>query len=322
MKEGCAMNQKDSIKFRIILLLVLFILSAFSTVMAMELLKEGAEGEAVTEVQQYLFELEYLSVAPTGYYGSLTDQAVRKFQFEYGLNPDGVVGPLTYQALKDAVNRKNQVVIHTVVEGDTLSALAVKYKTSVTEIMKKNKLTDTTIVEGQQLYIPVADRAQIASRSRSGKVQVIPWSVVNEFWKRGENAVIIDVATGKQFRVRRHGGHHHSDTVPLTAEDTKIMLEIFGGKFSWARRSVIVYVKNTYIAASMNGQPHGKTSIPNNNFDGHFCVHFLGSRLHKNGRVDDGHQALIQKAASFNFPGAEEVEEEERVGLLFTPEGE
>ena len=51
------------------------------------------------------------------------------------------------------------------------------------------------------------------------------------------------------------------------------------------------------IAASMNGMPHGQQDIGDNGFDGHFCIHFLGSRVHRTGRVDPSHQEAIFKAA-------------------------
>jgi len=33
--------------------------------------------------------------------------------------------------------------------------------------------------------------------------------------------------------------------------------------------------------------------------DGHFCVHFLGSKLHVNNKVDPEHQKMVQKAAAW-----------------------
>jgi len=51
------------------------------------------------------------------------------------------------------------------------------------------------------------------------------------------------------------------------------------------------------IAASMNGMPHGSGAIPNNNFPGHFCVHFRDSTTHGSRKSDWGHRIMIWKAA-------------------------
>ena len=45
----------------------------------------------------------------------------------------------------------------------------------------------------------------------------------------------------------------------------------------------------------MNGMPHG-TSTLNNNFDGHFCIHFYNSRTHGTDRVDEDHQNAVARA--------------------------
>jgi len=79
------------------------------------------------------------------------------------------------------------------------------------------------------------------------------------------------------------------------------MKKIYGGKWSWARRAIVVEVDGYRIAASMNGMPHGGQAISGNNFDGQFCIHFLNSRTHGSDRVDPDHQAAIKKAAKSNI---------------------
>ncbi|PYZ99216.1 cell wall hydrolase [Alteribacter lacisalsi] len=60
-------------------------------------LQEGSSGEQVTELQETLFHLGYLPVSPTGYYGALTEEAVRSFQADFSLQTDGAAGPITLQ---------------------------------------------------------------------------------------------------------------------------------------------------------------------------------------------------------------------------------
>lgn len=61
-------------------------------------LKLQMEGEAVTEAQERLQSLGYLSKV-TGYFGTDTEKAVREFQQKNGLDVDGKIGPMTMEVL-------------------------------------------------------------------------------------------------------------------------------------------------------------------------------------------------------------------------------
>jgi len=54
-------------------------------------------------------------------------------------------------------------------------------------------------------------------------------------------------------------------------------------------------------AASMNGMPHGTTTISNNNFAGHFCIHFYGSKTHESNKVDPDHKAAEAAAMKYTW---------------------
>lgn len=56
-------------------------------------LRRGDQGEAVKRLQTLL------TVEPDGDFGPITERFVRKFQKENGLEPDGIVGKLTWTAL-------------------------------------------------------------------------------------------------------------------------------------------------------------------------------------------------------------------------------
>ena len=58
-------------------------------------------GSEVTTLQQDLKTLGYLSVEPTGYYGSLTKEAVIKLQSKHGLEQDGFAGAKTLSVIKN-----------------------------------------------------------------------------------------------------------------------------------------------------------------------------------------------------------------------------
>ncbi|MCM3600937.1 hypothetical protein M3175_09350 [Robertmurraya korlensis] len=129
----------------------------------------------------------------------------------------------------------------------------------------------------------------------SFEIEILPWEKAKDILPKGKKFTVIDVETGKQFKVQRRAGSRHADVQPLTTRDTKIMKEIYDGKWSWKRRGIIVKVGDQFIAASMHGMPHGAGALQNG-FPGHFCIHFLGSTTHRSGKMDKLHQLMILKA--------------------------
>jgi N-acetylmuramoyl-L-alanine amidase len=62
-------------------------------------LQFGDQGQQVAALQEKLVLLGYLEVAPTGYYGPLTEEAVRLLQQDFSLSANGVAGPETLYRL-------------------------------------------------------------------------------------------------------------------------------------------------------------------------------------------------------------------------------
>ena len=62
-------------------------------------LAKGDQGDAVRALQQRLADLGYYSAGVDGDYGGGTQEAVRLFQSQNGLNPDGVCGATTMSAI-------------------------------------------------------------------------------------------------------------------------------------------------------------------------------------------------------------------------------
>ena len=60
---------------------------------------------------------------------------------------------------------------------------------------------------------------------------------------------------------------------------------------------MIVSVDGRKIAASMASMPHDIDFIKDNNFNGHFDIHFKNSTRHVDGAVSDAHQRQIAIAA-------------------------
>lgn len=127
--------------------------------------------------------------------------------------------------------------------------------------------------------------------------EYLPWEQVKQIFPKYAQCTVQDFETGKQFRVVRRAGSSHADVQPINAQDTEIMKSIYG-RWSWRRRAVLVKLADgRTLAGSMNGMPHGSGAIKGNNFNGHFCIHFRGSKTHSSNSLDPAHQAMIWKAA-------------------------
>lgn len=279
-------------------LLVLALLSG----RALAALTLGSRGASVTAVQGYLVSLGLLAGRPDGVYGPRTREAVRSFQRQQGLVADGVVGPSTLDRLRQAAG--GRTVVHRVSRGDTVYGIARRYGTSADRVIALNGLTRPEFLRpGQTLMVPARGEALPEGSARlpeapvtPGSVELLSWPEVNRLFPRGTEAKVIDVGTGRTFRVRRIQGTNHADSEPLDFADTEVMRAAYGGRWSWDRRAVVVEVAGRRIAASMNGYPHGTGHYQRNGFKGHFCLHFLGSRTHGSRVVDPAHQAAVQAA--------------------------
>ncbi|MBR1586435.1 MAG: peptidoglycan-binding protein [Clostridia bacterium] len=114
---------------------------------------------------------------------------------------------------------------------------------------------------------------------------------------RGAIFEVKDVRTGRTFSCKRLFGANHMDSEPLTKSDAATLKSIYGGHYSWNRRAILVKYNGRVYAGSMNGMPHGTSTI-DNGWPGHFCIHFYGSMTHGTKKVDSAHQAAVTRAMS------------------------
>lgn len=281
-------------KFTVLTMMLAFLLT--SLVYA-DTLQNGSKGTEVKELQKQLIKLGYFKYEATGYFGSVTEAAVKSFQRKSGISADGIVGTVTYKKLYE------RVII--------ASRGSVKRQQNPNAEVVNEDLQD--------------DAGGEPSESSEGS-KVEPgeyldwWDFVRDYFKTGTTAQVIDYWTGKTFNIKRTYGTNHADSETLTKEDTAIMKELWGGEWSWTRRPAIIVIDGKRIAASIAGMPHaGRDNAPagaivknrsvgygtgsnldkikGNNMDGHFDVHFLNSRTHGTNRKDPGHQKAVREAA-------------------------
>ena len=133
-------------------------------------LRQGSRGPDVITLQYLLNVIsEYYPGIPApaqdGVFGSGTRQAVIAFQQLMQLNPDGIVGPLTWRTLYQTYLGIEQTVPpsgsdsgimeYVVKAGDSLWLIARKYQTTVDTLKKLNGLTSDLLNIGQVLKVPV-----------------------------------------------------------------------------------------------------------------------------------------------------------------------
>lgn len=66
-----------------------------------DVIKQGMHGPGVTNLQNKLIELGFLTSSADGVCGEATVEALKNFQASVGMNADGVCGIMTYAALED-----------------------------------------------------------------------------------------------------------------------------------------------------------------------------------------------------------------------------
>ena len=120
----------------------------------MKILEYGCKGPRVSFLQLALNRAGAGPVAADGIYGHDTAEAVRRFQRQAGIHPDGCLGRRTHQALHPYFTG---YVTHRVCRGDTLYGIARKYHTSLRGLEAANHVTNAMHLRvGDLLTVPLS----------------------------------------------------------------------------------------------------------------------------------------------------------------------
>ncbi len=209
---------------------------------------------------------------------------------------------------------------HIVQSGDTLWNIAIKYGIPYSELLEANSLSESSkIYTGMKLTVPVHHIP--VKYAPKGYGELLNWFTEAQYViPINTDFQVVDLATGKSFNARRTVGSGHADCEPLTANDTAIMKEIWGGNFNWNKRSVLVKYNGRTIAASAAGMLHAGNEgaeggawtswrsddygaginydyVKGNNAHGHFDLHFYKSIGHSSGIENPTHQANVLRSA-------------------------
>ena len=179
-------------------------------------------------------------------------------------------------------------------------------KTAVKNFQKRNGLTANGKVNKKTLAKLNSSDAKKANASDaagggSGGTERLDWfHGGSSKIPKGATFKVKDIKTGKVFTVKRWSGANHIDAEPASASDTATLKSIYK-HWSWKRRAVLVKYNGHVYAGSRNGMPHGTQTISGNNFDGHFCIHFYGSKTHGSKKVDAMHQNMVAEAMKHSW---------------------
>ena len=118
-------------------------------------------------------------------------------------------------------------------------------------------------------------------RNMPSGVEGLHWHEVRRVLPLRTPIRITDVFTGISYYVISMSNGNHADVEPVTAGDTALMMESFGGVQTWSGRAVWVTVGDRVFAASIHSMGHAGETIRDNNMNGHVCLHFYGSTTNR-----------------------------------------
>ena len=118
----------------------------------METLRLGSRGPNVKLIQSLLARIGYDPGVIDGFFGQQTLEAVREFQLDNGLEPDGIVGPSSWGRFEKFLRGYDT---YTVRQGDTFYNISRRYYTTLNSILTANPGIDPRrLMVGQTITVP------------------------------------------------------------------------------------------------------------------------------------------------------------------------
>jgi len=166
----------------------------------------NSTGPEVELLQSTLRKLGFYIGLVDGVFGESTENAVRRFQSEFGVTPDGVVGQSTWNKLFPYIYGYS---IYRVRSGDTLFTIARKFGTSTNRILVANPNIDPNSLQiNQVLIVPFGNVVQTdisytyenLIRNISGLSRIYPFLQIGSIGRSvlGRNLPVIRIGEGQK----------------------------------------------------------------------------------------------------------------------------
>ncbi len=168
----------------------------------MGIFKEGDIGPNIELIQSTLKKLGFYNGKIDGIFGQKTKEAVIKFQSEFNLKPDGIVGLNTWNALFPYINGYSYYVIK---PGDTLYSIARKFNTNINFLFVANPMIDANNLKiGNVIIVPFGNvvPTDISYTYKILDINILALRTIYPFLKFGN---IGDSVLGKQIPYIRIG---------------------------------------------------------------------------------------------------------------------
>ena len=160
------------------------------------------------------------------------------------LNPDGIAGPLTWQALYSVYLGADQnvpspspnpgTVQYVVKAGDSLWRIAKNYGTTVEAIRKANNLTGDLIRVGQVLSIPVAETQPYTEYTVKAGDSL--WRIANQYNTTVETLMTLNGLTSDLLILFLFGLIFCLSTAAVTIVCGSLIAEVGGLGYTWMRK--------------------------------------------------------------------------------------
>ena len=218
-------------------------------------------GSTVLFIQTALDALGYYNGELTGHFGPKTEDAVKDFQKDYGLNNDGVVG------------------------SKTLEKLTQKYYEKIGSTSTGTLNPTIYNISWPSEYDNTFKKLSFVRGSKNATLTDLETGLTFNIYVQSTNKNHADVEPLSA-----------SDTATMC----RIYGVSTSADIPWNRRAMVLTIGKYQFVCSVYGEEHGQDDVSGNNYSGQFCVHFKDSNINSGdgGSVADNqnHQAVIKSA--------------------------